>query len=143
MGGNCVLKCEVEEVLENTSVQGFPIVNEANILMGYIGRTELRYVLGAFSLLPSIHSPFTHAPHYTTCRQSKESTRHTPRHPMLLRSRRTRARRDRVLRDRHGTGCRRRRRPLHGDVGDDGVVGRAQVVAVGESGMHRGRPARV
>ncbi|KAI0798565.1 Cl-channel protein [Irpex lacteus] len=36
---------QIEEVLENTSVQGFPIVNEANILMGYIGRTELRYIL--------------------------------------------------------------------------------------------------
>lgn len=60
VGGSCTLKCGVEEVLENTSVQGFPIVNEANILMGYIGRTELRYVLGASSLL-TVHSPTLHS----------------------------------------------------------------------------------
>ncbi|EUC66982.1 voltage-gated chloride channel protein, partial [Rhizoctonia solani AG-3 Rhs1AP] len=36
---------EVEEKLEHTSVQGFPIVSTdpQRILMGYIGRTELRY----------------------------------------------------------------------------------------------------
>ena len=37
-----------EELLDSTSVKGFPIVNDENILVGYIGRTELRYILGGF-----------------------------------------------------------------------------------------------
>ncbi|ELU37695.1 Cl-channel protein [Rhizoctonia solani AG-1 IA] len=39
---------EVEEKLEHTTVQGFPIVttDPQKILIGYIGRTELRYAIG-------------------------------------------------------------------------------------------------
>lgn len=39
-----------EEILDNTAVKGYPIVSndDRNILLGYIGRTELRYVLGKF-----------------------------------------------------------------------------------------------
>ena len=39
---------EIEDVLASTAVQGYPIVSNdgQNILMGYIGRAELRYVLG-------------------------------------------------------------------------------------------------
>jgi len=43
-----------EELLSSTSVKGFPIVEtqkefgrEKRILVGYVGRSELRYVLGA------------------------------------------------------------------------------------------------
>ncbi|KAI9726768.1 MAG: glycerol ethanol, ferric requiring protein [Chrysothrix sp. TS-e1954] len=38
---------EVERILSKTSYQGFPIVEDAqsNILLGYIGRTELRYAV--------------------------------------------------------------------------------------------------
>ncbi|GJE92775.1 Cl-channel protein [Phanerochaete sordida] len=38
---------EIEETLNSTAVQGYPIVSNdgRNILMGYIGRAELRYVL--------------------------------------------------------------------------------------------------
>lgn len=37
-----------EEILDNTDVRGFPIVSNdgRRTMMGYIGRTELRYVLG-------------------------------------------------------------------------------------------------
>ena len=37
-----------EEILAQTDVKGFPIVSAdgKNILMGFIDRTELRYVLG-------------------------------------------------------------------------------------------------
>ncbi|KAL5631205.1 hypothetical protein ACGC1H_006896 [Rhizoctonia solani] len=48
---------EVEEKLEHTSVQGFPIVStdSQRILMGYIGRTELRYVIGKARRTREIH----------------------------------------------------------------------------------------
>ncbi|KEP51972.1 voltage-gated chloride channel protein [Rhizoctonia solani 123E] len=48
---------EVEEKLEHTSVQGFPIVSTdpQRILMGYIGRTELRYVIGKARRTREIH----------------------------------------------------------------------------------------
>lgn len=38
---------DVEKILENSKVQGFPIVEDSQsmILVGYIGRTELRYAL--------------------------------------------------------------------------------------------------
>ena len=37
-----------ESTLENSNVNGFPIISSDNnkILMGYIGSTELQYVLG-------------------------------------------------------------------------------------------------
>ena len=40
-----------EDVLENADVKGFPIVSNdgKRILMGYIGRTDLRYVIGESS----------------------------------------------------------------------------------------------
>ncbi|KDN45559.1 hypothetical protein RSAG8_04883, partial [Rhizoctonia solani AG-8 WAC10335] len=48
---------EVEEKLEHTSVQGFPIVStdSQRILVGYIGRTELRYVIGKARSTQDIH----------------------------------------------------------------------------------------
>ncbi|CAE7226041.1 unnamed protein product [Rhizoctonia solani] len=48
---------EVEEKLEATKVQGFPIVttDSQRILMGYIGRTELRYVIGKARRTREIH----------------------------------------------------------------------------------------
>ncbi|CAE6435892.1 unnamed protein product [Rhizoctonia solani] len=48
---------EVEEKLEHTSVQGFPIVStdSQRILVGYIGRTELRYVMGKARSTQDIH----------------------------------------------------------------------------------------
>ena len=46
---SCVIY--TEEVLASTDVKGFPIVGSksSKALCGYIGRTELRYVLGTFS----------------------------------------------------------------------------------------------
>jgi chloride channel 3/4/5 len=39
--------CDLEETLDSTKVKGFPIISpESLILQGYIGRTELCYVLG-------------------------------------------------------------------------------------------------
>lgn len=40
----------IEDVLASTDVKGFPIVasKSSKALSGYIGRTELRYVLGTF-----------------------------------------------------------------------------------------------
>lgn len=42
-----VIKCVTEDLLDNTKVKGFPIVSndERRLLMGYIGKTELRYVI--------------------------------------------------------------------------------------------------
>lgn len=41
--------------LEATTVQGFPVVsaNQDRILLGYIGRTELTYLLGVLAVLRS------------------------------------------------------------------------------------------
>lgn len=50
--GTCVNLCAfTEDVLASTDVKGFPIVasKSSRTLSGYIGRTELRYVLGIFS----------------------------------------------------------------------------------------------
>lgn len=46
---------EIETLLNSTAVKGFPIVtNDARqTLVGYIGRREVRYVIGNF-LLPVI-----------------------------------------------------------------------------------------
>lgn len=43
-----------EEILDNTVMKGYPIVSndDRNTLIGYIGRTELRYVLGKFEPCP-------------------------------------------------------------------------------------------
>lgn len=40
--------CLLEETLQSTAVQGYPIVSNdgQNTLLGYIGRAELSYVLG-------------------------------------------------------------------------------------------------
>lgn len=40
----------LEEILSSTTVKGFPIIHSElqRTLVGYIGRTELRYVLGKF-----------------------------------------------------------------------------------------------
>jgi len=38
-----------ESTLDNTNVNGFPIISSGGVLVGYIGRTELRYVLGKLS----------------------------------------------------------------------------------------------
>lgn len=48
---------EVEEKLEQTDVQGFPIVStdSQRTLMGYIGRTELRYAIGKARRTRDIH----------------------------------------------------------------------------------------
>ncbi|KAF8712293.1 chloride channel, partial [Rhizoctonia solani] len=48
---------EVEEKLEHTTVQGFPIVttDPQKILIGYIGRTELRYAIGKARRTRDIH----------------------------------------------------------------------------------------
>ncbi|CAE6458794.1 unnamed protein product, partial [Rhizoctonia solani] len=48
---------EVEEKLEHTSVRGFPVVStdSQKILIGYIGRTELRYVIGKARRTREIH----------------------------------------------------------------------------------------
>lgn len=45
---------EIEEELSRTDAKGFPIVSSdtRQIIMGYIGRTELRYIIG-----PSVLSP--------------------------------------------------------------------------------------
>ncbi|KAH7339880.1 Cl-channel protein [Rhizoctonia solani] len=47
----------VEEKLEHTSVQGFPVVSadSQKVLIGYIGRTELRYVIGKARRTRDIH----------------------------------------------------------------------------------------
>jgi chloride channel 3/4/5 len=37
---------DLEDILESTEVKGFPIISPSLILQGYIGRTELCYVLG-------------------------------------------------------------------------------------------------
>lgn len=41
---------DLEEILSSTAVKGFPIIYSESLrtLMGYIGRAELRYVLGKF-----------------------------------------------------------------------------------------------
>lgn len=41
----------IEDTLNSTAVQGYPIVSNdgLNTLMGYIGRAELRYVIGAYA----------------------------------------------------------------------------------------------
>ncbi|KAI0688187.1 Cl-channel protein [Cytidiella melzeri] len=36
---------QIEELLDSTDVKGYPIISDRNILLGYIGRTELRYVI--------------------------------------------------------------------------------------------------
>ena len=38
----------IEEILHSTAVQGYPVVSVdgQNSLLGYVGRAELRYVLG-------------------------------------------------------------------------------------------------
>ena len=40
-----------EDILANTEVKGFPVISAdgKNILMGFIDRSQLRYVLGMFS----------------------------------------------------------------------------------------------
>jgi hypothetical protein len=51
---NGMTVAEVEEVLENMPYSGFPIVSDADsvlghgkkVLQGYIGRTELKFVVG-------------------------------------------------------------------------------------------------
>ncbi|KAG6920141.1 hypothetical protein DXG01_004907 [Tephrocybe rancida] len=49
---------QIEDILEATDVKGFPIVSTDGLehIIGYIGRTELRYVLGLFMLLISKHA---------------------------------------------------------------------------------------
>lgn len=55
--GNLLLTSTTEAILANTNVKGFPIVSSdaTRTLVGYIGRTELRYVLGVPPLLESSH----------------------------------------------------------------------------------------
>ena len=61
-----------EELLDSTSVKGFPIVNDENILVGYIGRTELRYILGGFHYSSSRYrSPLTTKLAYRTDKARK------------------------------------------------------------------------
>lgn len=45
---SCLTIHIAEDALANESVQGFPVISndEKHLLMGYIGRTELRYVVG-------------------------------------------------------------------------------------------------
>lgn len=58
-----------EDVLASTDVKGFPIVasKSSKALSGYIGRTELRYVLGVFllhtDLISGTHSILDKAQH--------------------------------------------------------------------------------
>lgn len=51
---------EIEEILSLTAVKGFPIIYSESLrtLMGYIGRTELRYVLGKlWTVAETRHGP--------------------------------------------------------------------------------------
>lgn len=52
-----------EDVLEGTDAKGFPIVSsdEKRVLMGYIGRTELRYIIGELPLWDSVSVALPHA----------------------------------------------------------------------------------
>lgn len=58
-GFYCWCSLDISEAkLEATKVHGFPVVsvNQDRTLLGYIGRTELTYLLGV--LAPPIRSPY-------------------------------------------------------------------------------------
>ena len=52
---------DLEEMLSSTAVKGFPIIYSESLrtLMGYIGRTELHYVLGEFLVAAETSWVFT------------------------------------------------------------------------------------
>jgi hypothetical protein len=45
---------QTEILLESTEVQGFPVVSgdEHRTLLGYMGRAEIKYILGGYSCFP-------------------------------------------------------------------------------------------
>ncbi|KAL1993199.1 hypothetical protein VTN49DRAFT_3148 [Thermomyces lanuginosus] len=78
---------EVETLLSEKEFQGFPIVEKPNnrILVGYIGRTELKYAIDK-ARQSSLHSPsatclFTKeaAAYFQSSPTTRAKTRHTPR----------------------------------------------------------------
>ena len=51
-----------ENALSRTDVKGFPIISadDRRILMGFIDRSELLYILGTTSLVGLLRSPLTY-----------------------------------------------------------------------------------
>ena len=72
-----------EEMLSSTVVKGYPIVSndDRNLLLGYVGRTELRYVLGECK---PHRAPRT-VSHAHSRRQGAQSPRHGGRYALFVR----------------------------------------------------------
>jgi chloride channel 3/4/5 len=72
---------EVETLLNSTAVKGFPIVTDDahRTLVGYIGRREVRYVIGMFLTTFAWGMQV-----YGSIRQSRKSTTCPARYDMLV-----------------------------------------------------------